>query len=48
MYDENSKLKVFIVINILKAFNNKKDIIDSTKDLIFKVIYEENKLSKTI
>ena len=48
MYDKKNESETFIVINTLKAFNNKEIIIDSTKDLIFKAIYKENKLSEII
>ena len=48
MHEENSETEAFTVINTLKAFNNKKDIINSIKDLIFKIIHEENKLRETI
>ena len=48
MHDKKNKLKAFIIINILKAFNNNKSNIDSTKNIIFKIIYEENKSSEMI
>ena len=35
------------MINTLEA-SNSEDIIDSIKDLIFKTIHEENRLSETI